>query len=122
MLPPIANEWMAMYAAVLARQGASMDGSPRITMNMLKVLRVLLEDPTAKHYGFKVGRAAGLSGGSLYPLLGRLEQAGMLASGWEDVNPSAVGRPRRRLYWLTSEGADNARRTLQEAQRALTLS
>lgn len=98
-----------------------MDGSPRITMNLLKVLRVLLEDPTAKHYGFKVGRTAGLRGGSLYPVLQRLEQAGMLASGWEDVDPSAVGRPRRRLYWLTSEGAEHGRRTLQEAQRVLTL-
>jgi PadR family transcriptional regulator, regulatory protein PadR len=97
-----------------------MDGPPRITMNQLKVLRVMLEDPTASYYGQQIGKAAGLSGGSLYPLLLRLEQAHVLASDWENVDPSEAGRPRRRLYWLTSEGAEYARRTLQEAQRSLS--
>jgi PadR family transcriptional regulator PadR len=97
-----------------------MDGPPRITMNLLRVLRVLLEDPTASHYGTEIGRAARLTGGSLYPLLLRLKQAGVLESGWEDVDPSEVGRARRRLYWLTGEGAEYARRTLQEAQQSIT--
>jgi DNA-binding PadR family transcriptional regulator len=97
-----------------------MDDPPRVTMNLLRVLRVLLQDPTASHYGTEIGRAARLSGGSLYPLLLRLKQAGVLESGWEDVDPSEVGRPRRRLYWLTGEGAEYARRTLQEAQRSIT--
>jgi PadR family transcriptional regulator, regulatory protein PadR len=89
-------------------------------MNVAKVLRVLLEDPTASHHGTEIGRAARLSGGSLYPLLLRLEQAGVLDSDWEDVDPSEAGRPRRRLYWLTSEGVEFARRELQEAQRSIT--
>jgi PadR family transcriptional regulator, regulatory protein PadR len=97
-----------------------MDGPPRITLNLLKVLRVLLEDPTASHYGTQIGKAAHLSGGSLYPLLLRLEQAGVLASDWEDVDPSKAGRPRRRLYWLTSEGAEFARQTLAEEQRSIS--
>jgi DNA-binding PadR family transcriptional regulator len=97
-----------------------MDGPPRITVNLLKVLRVLLEDPTAKHYGREIGKAAGLSGGSLYPLLLRLEQAGVLDSDWEDVDPSEAGRPRRRLYWLTSQGAEYAGQTLRDVQRSLS--
>ena len=97
-----------------------MDGPLRVTMNVVKVLRVLLEDPTAKYYGLEIGKAAGLSGGSLYPLLLRLERTGVLDSDWEDVDPSEAGRPRRRLYWLTSDGAEYARRTLQEAQRSIT--
>jgi DNA-binding PadR family transcriptional regulator len=97
-----------------------MDGPPRITINLLKVLSVVLEDPAARYYGREIGKAAGLSGGSLYPALLRLEQAGVLASDWEDVDPSEAGRPRRRLYWLTSEGAEYARRTLQDARRSLT--
>jgi PadR family transcriptional regulator, regulatory protein PadR len=97
-----------------------MDGPPRITMNLLKVFRVLLEDPTASHYGTEIGKAARLSGGSLYPLLLRLERAGVLVSDWEDVDPSEAGRPRRRLYWLTSDGAEYARRALQDAQRSIT--
>ncbi len=45
--------------------------------------------------------------GTLYKALGRLEQLGLLASRWED--PGTVeGRPRRRLYELTRQGAQAA--------------
>jgi PadR family transcriptional regulator PadR len=97
-----------------------MDAPPRITFNVARVLRVLLEDPTASHYGLEVGKAAGLAGGSLYPVLMRLERAGMLVSDWEAVDPSEAGRPRRRLYRLTSEGAQYARQAIAEAQQLLT--
>jgi len=42
--------------------------------------------------------------GTLYKALGRLEEFGLLASRWEDQD-AAEGRPRRRLYELTKEGA-----------------
>lgn len=42
--------------------------------------------------------------GTLYKALGRLEDFGLLASRWEDP-AAAEGRPRRRLYELTGEGA-----------------
>ena len=45
--------------------------------------------------------------GTLYKALGRLEELGLLSSSWED--PAAEGRPRRRLYELTAEGARAAR-------------
>ena len=41
--------------------------------------------------------------GTLYKALGRLEELGLVRSSWED--PPAAGRPRRRLYELTVEGA-----------------
>ena len=41
--------------------------------------------------------------GTLYKALGRLEEAGLLTSSWEDPG-TAQGRPRRRLYQLTSAG------------------
>jgi PadR family transcriptional regulator, regulatory protein PadR len=42
--------------------------------------------------------------GTLYKALGRLEEMGLLTSRWED--PAATeGRPRRRLYELTAQGA-----------------
>lgn len=97
-----------------------MEALLRITLNVAKVLRVMVEDPTAQFYGQEIGRATGLSGGSLYPVLLRLEQARVLESGWEDVDPSDAGRPRRRLYWFTSDGAEYARRELQETQRSVT--
>ena len=52
--------------------------------------------------------------GTLYKALGRLEEFGLLASHWEDA-AAAEGRPRRRLYELTGEGARVAERGRAEA-------
>lgn len=50
------------------------------------------------------GSRAALTGhGTLYKALGRLEEFGLLTSRWEE--PAGEGRPRRRLYDLTGEGA-----------------
>ncbi|MDQ3894944.1 MAG: PadR family transcriptional regulator [Actinomycetota bacterium] len=48
--------------------------------------------------------------GTLYKALGRLEESGLLTSRWEDAAAAAEGRPRRRLYELTGEGARVAER------------
>jgi len=42
--------------------------------------------------------------GTLYKALGGLEEMGLLTSRWEDA-AGAEGRPRRRLYELTTQGA-----------------
>jgi DNA-binding PadR family transcriptional regulator len=43
--------------------------------------------------------------GTLYKALDRLERAGLIASRWEDPQIAAgQGRPRRRLYHLTTGG------------------
>jgi PadR family transcriptional regulator, regulatory protein PadR len=52
--------------------------------------------------------------GTLYKALGRLEDFGLLASRWEDPE-AAEGRPRRRLYELTGQGARAAEESLTEA-------
>ena len=49
--------------------------------------------------------------GTLYKALGRLEQLGLLRSRWEDA-AAAEGRPRRRLYELTGQGALAARQAV----------
>jgi DNA-binding PadR family transcriptional regulator len=46
--------------------------------------------------------------GTLYKALARLDERGLLASRWEDA-AAVEGRPRRRLYELTGEGARAAR-------------
>jgi PadR family transcriptional regulator PadR len=52
--------------------------------------------------------------GTLYKALGRLEDFGLLTSRWEDP-AAAEGRPRRRLYELTGQGARVAEEALAEA-------
>ena len=51
--------------------------------------------------------------GTLYKALSRLEEFGLLTSRWEDA-AAVEGRPRRRLYELTGEGARMARSALAE--------
>ena len=54
--------------------------------------------------------------GTLYKALGRLEEFGLLTSRWEDA-AAVEGRPRRRLYELTGEGARVAERSRAQARR-----
>jgi PadR family transcriptional regulator, regulatory protein PadR len=51
--------------------------------------------------------------GTLYKALARLEGFGLLTSQWED-GAAAEGRPRRRLYELTKQGAQVAEQALAE--------
>jgi DNA-binding PadR family transcriptional regulator len=49
--------------------------------------------------------------GTLYKALSRLEEFGFLTSRWEDAG-AVDGRPRRRLYELTRQGARVAEQAL----------
>jgi PadR family transcriptional regulator PadR len=51
--------------------------------------------------------------GTLYKALSRLEEFGLLTSRWEDT-AAAAGRPRRRLYELTGQGARVAEHALAD--------
>src|SRR3954452_20907432 len=65
------------------------------------VLRALAEDPTTWRYGYDLCVELGLKSGSLYPILMRLADRGLLESSWEPGDP---GRPPRHLYRLTDGG------------------
>ena len=85
---------------------------PRMTIPTQLVLGVLLADPAEERYGYDIGTSAGLASGTVHPILARLEGAGWLESRWEDVDSSAVGRPPRRYYRLTTSGVQAARAAL----------
>lgn len=56
--------------------------------------------------------------GTLYKALTRMEKADLLISEWEDPDRAAdEGRPRRRLYSITSEGRVALARVEAEAAR-----
>jgi DNA-binding PadR family transcriptional regulator len=59
--------------------------------------------------GADIAAASKLKSGTLYPILARLEEAGWLSSRWEAGDPVTLGRPRRRYYRVTAEGAKNVR-------------
>jgi DNA-binding PadR family transcriptional regulator len=57
-------------------------------------------------FGFDIIDATGLTSGSVYPTLDKLESLGYLASHWEDVLAARRDkRPPRRYFDLTAEGA-----------------
>jgi preprotein translocase subunit Sec61beta len=89
---------------------------PRITLPTAAVLRQMLQDPTADYYGFALAEATSFPSGTIYPILARLEAAGWLISFWEEGDPVALERPRRRMYQLTGAGAHAARTALVDAQ------
>jgi len=80
----------------------------RLTHPTLMVLRAIIANPTQGISGAEISRATKLMSGTLYPILGRLEEAGWLESEWENVDPREVGRPRRRLYMITRAGRSRA--------------
>ncbi|MGD0628425.1 MAG: helix-turn-helix transcriptional regulator [Terracidiphilus sp.] len=83
--------------------------SPRMTGPTLKVIGQVMTAPLAGIAGADISKAAGIPSGTLYPILFRLEKAGWLTSEWEEVNPSEIGRPRKRLYRLTSLGMSESK-------------
>ena len=84
----------------------------RITVSTQLVLEALLADPGSERYGAEIGQLADLASGTVHPILARLEGYGWLESRWEDLDPRSAGRPARRYYRLTSDGAASARRLL----------
>ncbi|GGM52933.1 PadR family transcriptional regulator [Dactylosporangium sucinum] len=90
-----------------------------ITTNVARVLRALVNDPTGEHYGYALMRATGLKSGALYPIIARLDAAGWIDGHRETVDESEAGRPARRYYTLTNDGAVQARQALAELHAAL---
>jgi len=92
----------------------------RMTQATALVLRALA---TGHRHGFEIMEVTGLASGTVYPVLRRLENEGALASTWEGEDEArAAGRPRRRIYALTSRGdryADQAAEKLENARRFL---
>ena len=68
-----------------------------------------------RQFGFDIMNATGLTSGTVYPALDRLESAGYLRSTWESEAVSrAEGRPARRNFTLTASGAAALRAALEK--------
>jgi DNA-binding PadR family transcriptional regulator len=67
----------------------------------------MLEDPLAWRYGYELLKKTGLQSGTLYPLLMRLSDQGLLEAEWRE--PEKAGKPPRHVYRLTPTGLAFAR-------------
>jgi DNA-binding PadR family transcriptional regulator len=71
------------------------------------VLDAFLRRPSGWRHGYDLARETGLKSGTLYPLLIRLHEQGLLEAEWR--MPAAGGRGPRHSYRLTDSGLAFAR-------------
>ena len=73
----------------------------RMTYATAAVLQALA---AGYRYGFDIVEAIGVRGGTVYPLLRRLEARGLVSAEWEDAAIGREeGRPSRKYYRLTPD-------------------
>jgi PadR family transcriptional regulator PadR len=88
----------------------------RLSPQTAAVLAALAADPSTWRYGYELGQQVGLKAGTLYPILMRLSDRGLLEASLE-TNPPP-GRPPRHLYRLTGVGVRLAEAMATEAATA----
>ncbi len=76
----------------------------RLTLYGLRVLELFSRNRKKGLSGSEVATKTNLTNGTLYPLLSRLETAGLLSGVWEIGDPRAMKRPRKRFYKITEVG------------------
>ena len=80
-----------------------------------RLLSFLLKDPLTWHHGYALMKQTGLQSGTLYPVLLRLCDQGLLEAEWRDADKP--GTPPRHVYRLTSAGLAFAREQIVPARR-----
>ena len=84
----------------------------------LAVLAALLDQPRSWHHGYDLSSRTNLKSGTLYPILMRLSDRGLLESKWEtDVQAS---RPPRHMYKMNAQGLAYARKQLSDCLPKVT--
>lgn len=92
-----------------------MAGSRRPSAQTIAVVLALADDPTRWRHGYELCRLLDIPAGSMYPILIRLADRGMLETTWESDPPP--GRPARHLYRLTGPGRSMAGELAEQANR-----
>jgi PadR family transcriptional regulator, regulatory protein PadR len=89
--------------------------SPGFSAQTLSVLAALCDEPSQWQHGYALAKQTGLKSGTLYPILIRLADRGVVEACWQDE--PEPGRPRRHLYRLTAAGLASAAEGLASAAR-----
>ena len=84
-----------------------MERTRRPSAHTLLLLEALSKRPRTWQYGYELSQITGLKSGTLYPILMRLGDRGLLESQWQAA--AQPGRPPRHIYRLTAAGMAFAR-------------
>ena len=79
-----------------------MPRKPNSSRQTRALLAALLDRSQTWRHGYDLSRETGLKSGTLYPLLMRLSEQGLLESRWQDAE--RPGLPPRHVYRLTARG------------------
>ncbi len=82
-----------------------MKRSRALSPQTVRVLAALTGEPSRWRYGYDLSTEVNLKSGSLYPILVRLTDRGLLEAAWK---PGPAGKPPRHLYRLTTAGHEAA--------------
>ncbi len=93
-----------------------MPRQPNSSPQTRSLLAALLERPRAWRHGYDLSKETGLKSGTLYPLLMRLGDQGLLEADWHEAE--RAGAPRRHVYRLTAGGLTLARAQAASRVRA----
>jgi PadR family transcriptional regulator PadR len=74
----------------------------RPSKQMLVLLEALAARAQQWRHGYDLMKETGLLSGTLYPLLIRMADQGLIEAEWRE--PAQLGRPARHVYRLTAEG------------------
>ncbi len=88
----------------------------RPSRQTIAVLEALLSRPADWRYGYDLTKQIGLQSGTLYPVLMRLAEQGLLESEWRASD--RPGTPARHAYRLTRTGLEFARASVQSIAEA----
>ena len=91
----------------------------RRTASTSQVVEMLAREPARWRHGYWVMQETGIRSGTLYPILQRLAEAGLLEARWE-IPTTSTGRPARHLYRLTPSGRAWARAAVVRPRGANT--
>lgn len=84
-----------------------MDSPRKPSRLAVKLLGAMLSAPGEWRHGYDLTKETGLRSGTLYPLLMRLADEGLLEAEWQPA--AREGRPARHAYRLTPAGVAIAR-------------
>jgi len=84
-----------------------MPRKPNNSRQTRTLLATLLDSRATWRHGYDLSKETGLRSGTLYPLLMRLSEQGLLESRWQEAE--RPGLPPRHVYRLTASGLVFAR-------------
>lgn len=84
---------------------------------MLKLLEALSVGGRQWRHGYDLMKETGLSSGTLYPLLMRMTDQGLVEAEWRE--PTQPGRPARHAYRLTAAGVTFAQAAASDPDRTV---